>query len=103
MHRCLHKDRIRSEYRTPRTRNDSKASVISSDGNDTASRQLWTIDAYRIPIEVAIGWQRLAERQCGYLHELHRTGRWRRHYDEDEFRRALQEAVESARQWATVV
>lgn len=79
------------------------ASVNSSNVNDTASRQLWTIDAYRIPIEIAIGWQRLAERQCGYLHQMHRSGRWRRLYDEDEFRRLLQEAVDSARQWAAIV
>ena len=52
--------------------------------------------------EVAQKWRLLAERRCAYFLELHRSGRWRRYYSEEQFLARLREAIELSERWMEI-
>jgi uncharacterized repeat protein (TIGR03809 family) len=52
--------------------------------------------------EVAQKWRLLAERRCAYFLELHRSGRWRRYYSEEQFLARLREAIELSERWTEI-
>jgi uncharacterized repeat protein (TIGR03809 family) len=52
--------------------------------------------------EVAQKWRALAERRCVYLLELHRSGRWRHYYSEEQFLVRLREAIELSERWVEI-
>jgi uncharacterized repeat protein (TIGR03809 family) len=52
--------------------------------------------------EVAHKWRALAERRCAYFLELHRSGRWRRYYSEEQFLVRLHEAIELSERWVEI-
>src|SRR3954466_15229736 len=52
--------------------------------------------------EVAQKWRDLAERRCGYFLELHRSGRWRHYYSEEQFLVRLREAIELSERWVEI-
>ncbi|HEX2217141.1 MAG TPA: TIGR03809 family protein [Xanthobacteraceae bacterium] len=49
--------------------------------------------------ELARQWQSLAERRRAHLLELHRSGRWRRYYTEEQLTAQMREAVRSIEEW----
>jgi uncharacterized repeat protein (TIGR03809 family) len=52
--------------------------------------------------EVAQKWRALAERRCAYFLELHRSGRWRHYYSEEQFLVRLREAIELSERWVEI-
>lgn len=52
--------------------------------------------------DVAQKWRALAERRCEHLLELHRIGRWRRYYSEEQFLVRLREAIRLSERWVEV-
>jgi uncharacterized repeat protein (TIGR03809 family) len=52
--------------------------------------------------EVAQKWRALAERRCVYLLELHRSGRWRHYYSEEQFLVRLREAIRLNERWLEI-
>ena len=54
----------------------------------------------RMPAASVTKWRALSLKRLGYLAELQRTGRWRRHYPtEDAFNAALYAADADAERW----
>jgi uncharacterized repeat protein (TIGR03809 family) len=49
--------------------------------------------------ELARQWQALAERRRQHILELHRTGRWRRYYTEEQFTAQMRDAVRNIEAW----
>jgi uncharacterized repeat protein (TIGR03809 family) len=52
--------------------------------------------------EVAQKWRDLAERRCVYFLELHRSGRWRHYYSEEQFLVRLREAIRLNERWLEI-
>jgi uncharacterized repeat protein (TIGR03809 family) len=52
--------------------------------------------------EVAQKWRALAERRCVYFLELHRSGRWRHYYSEEQFLVRLREAIQVKERWVEI-
>ena len=52
--------------------------------------------------EVAQKWRDLAERRCAYFLELHRSGRWRHYYSEEQFLVRLREAIRQNERWLAI-
>lgn len=52
--------------------------------------------------EVAQKWRVLAERRCAYFLELHRSGRWRHYYSEEQFLVRLREAIRLSERWVAI-
>jgi uncharacterized repeat protein (TIGR03809 family) len=52
--------------------------------------------------EVAQKWRALADRRCEYFLELHRSGRWRRYYSEEQFLVRMREAIRLSERWAEI-
>ncbi len=52
--------------------------------------------------EVAQKWRDLAERRCAYFLELHRSGRWRHYYSEEQFLVRLREAIRLSERWVQI-
>jgi uncharacterized repeat protein (TIGR03809 family) len=48
-------------------------------------------------------WRALAEKRRDYLVELHRSGRWRRFYQEDKLLARIRAVTEICERWADVV
>ena len=53
--------------------------------------------------EVAQKWRALAERRCAHFLELHRSGRWRHYYSEEQFLVRLREAIWLSERWVEIV
>jgi uncharacterized repeat protein (TIGR03809 family) len=47
-------------------------------------------------------WQSLAERRRQYLLELHRSGRWRRYYSEDEMQAQIRDVTRTIEGWSVL-
>ena len=47
-------------------------------------------------------WRELVEKRSLHFVELHASGRWRRHYSEEQFFTLLREALELAELWAHI-
>jgi uncharacterized repeat protein (TIGR03809 family) len=54
----------------------------------------------RKPGDIARQLQSLAERRRQHLLELHRTGRWRRYYSEDQFVGHMRDSVRDIAWWS---
>ena len=52
--------------------------------------------------EVAQKWRALADRRRAHFLELHRSGRWRRYYSEEQFLVRMQEAIRLSERWAEI-
>jgi uncharacterized repeat protein (TIGR03809 family) len=52
--------------------------------------------------EIAQKWRDLVERRCAHFIELHRTGGWKRYYDEAKILRLMSEAVALAQTWSRI-
>lgn len=52
--------------------------------------------------EVAHKWRDLADRRRAHFLELHRSGRWRRYYSEEQFLVRLHEAIRLSERWAEI-
>jgi uncharacterized repeat protein (TIGR03809 family) len=50
--------------------------------------------------ELARKWQELAERRRSHLLEMHRSGRWRRYYTEEQLTAQMRDAVRGIAQWS---
>jgi uncharacterized repeat protein (TIGR03809 family) len=53
--------------------------------------------------QLARKWRDLADRRKAHFSELHRTGRWRHYYTEDQFVAQMREVVRAAETWAQIV
>lgn len=53
--------------------------------------------------KTALRWRELAEKRRDYLTELHRSGRWRRYYEEDRLLDRIRAVTEVCDRWAEVV
>jgi uncharacterized repeat protein (TIGR03809 family) len=47
-------------------------------------------------------WRDLVNRRCAHFIELHKTGRWKRYYDEARFLLLMREAVALAETWSRI-
>jgi uncharacterized repeat protein (TIGR03809 family) len=45
-------------------------------------------------------WREFAERRCAYFLDLHRSGRWKHYYTEEEFIARLRDVRNAAEIWA---
>jgi hypothetical protein len=52
--------------------------------------------------EVAQKWRILAERRCAHFLDLHRTGRWKHYYSEEQLLRCMYEADRLRARWAEI-
>ena len=52
--------------------------------------------------QTAQKWRDLVERRCAHFIELHKTGHWKRHYDEAKFLLLMREAVALAETWSRI-
>jgi uncharacterized repeat protein (TIGR03809 family) len=52
--------------------------------------------------EIAQKWRDLVDRRFAHFIELHKTGGWRRYYDEAKFLRLMAEAVALAQTWSRI-
>ena len=52
--------------------------------------------------EVAQKWRALADRRSAHFLELHRSGRWRRYYSEEQFLVRMHEAIRLSERWAEI-
>ena len=52
--------------------------------------------------EVAQKWRALAERRCAHFLELHRSGRWRHYYNEEQFLVRMREAIRLSERWVEI-
>jgi uncharacterized repeat protein (TIGR03809 family) len=52
--------------------------------------------------EIAKHWQALAERRRQHLLQLHRSGRWRRYYTEEQLIALMRDAIRNVEQWSSV-
>ena len=52
--------------------------------------------------EIALQWQRLAERRREHLLELYRSGRWRRYYTEDQIMSLMRDTVRNIEEWGEI-
>ena len=52
--------------------------------------------------EVAQKWRDLADRRCAHFLELHRSGRWRRYYSEEQFLVRMHEAIRLSERWVEI-
>jgi uncharacterized repeat protein (TIGR03809 family) len=50
-------------------------------------------------LDVASRWRVLTERQVANLVDMYETGRWRRYYDEEQFRQLMQESIAAVEAW----
>jgi uncharacterized repeat protein (TIGR03809 family) len=51
------------------------------------------------PGEIARRWRELAERRRAHFIELHRSGRWRRYYTEQEFLASVHKVAAEIESW----
>jgi uncharacterized repeat protein (TIGR03809 family) len=51
---------------------------------------------------IARHWQALAERRRQYLLDLHRSGRWRRYYTEEQLTALMRHAIRNVEEWAAI-
>jgi uncharacterized repeat protein (TIGR03809 family) len=54
----------------------------------------------RTTVDIARQWQALAERRRQHLLEMHRSGRWRRYYTEEQLMAQMRNAVYCAEEWS---
>ena len=59
--------------------------------------------AFRKFSKTAEKWRDLAEQRREYFRELHRTGRWRLYYSEDEFIARLRDVAGICDRWHEIV
>ncbi len=53
--------------------------------------------------KTAAKWRDLAEKRRDYLAELHRSGRWRRYYEEDRLLERMRAVTAVCERWTEVV
>ena len=51
---------------------------------------------------VALRWRDLAERRRDHFLELYQSGRWKHYYTDEEFLKAMREAIMLAERWAAI-
>ena len=52
--------------------------------------------------EVTQKWRRLAESRRAHFVELHRSGRWKHYFTEEQFLRRMREAIHASERWAEI-
>ena len=75
--------------------------ITHREQRSTQPRHVGTATAHALE-EVAQKWRALAERRCAYFLELHRSGRWRHYYSEEQFLVRLREAIELSERWVEI-
>ena len=58
--------------------------------------------AFRRFAEIARKWRDLVDRRSAHFIELHRSGGWKRYYDEAKFLQLMGEAVALAQTWSRI-
>jgi uncharacterized repeat protein (TIGR03809 family) len=73
--------------------------------NDAACSRSAMIDrpAFRELGKIAERWRDLAGKRRDYFSDLHRSGRWRRFYDQDQVLARIREVADVCDRWAKIV
>ena len=56
----------------------------------------------RTAAEIAKHWQGLADRRRHHLLQLHRSGRWRLYYNEEQLTALMRDAIRNREEWSNV-